>query len=264
MILMMLLLITVGCGNEAAKESNEKAVAVDGGEEAEVDVAVETEMEAMPDGELTVVLNMLGRASVRLDYSDGKVVYIDPYLGSAKNYEVEADLVLVTHQHIDHNAVERVTLKADTKIVECPTDIRVGMKETVKGIEIIAVEAYNNNHTANESCGFIIKYGDIVIYHSGDTSTTRQMASMADFEIDYAMLCMDGYFNMGPEEAMAVTDLIKPGAVIPIHTAQNGSYDKDNVMAFTHPLKMDVKPGQSVVLRDLHSDNESAEDSGSN
>lgn len=241
--LMILMLILVGCKNEIV--------------ELPVEVVVEVVEEEEVKEKVTVTLNMMGRASVRLDFSDGKVVYIDPYIGSDEHYEAEADLILVTHQHEDHNLVERVTLKEDGKIIECPMDIKSGMKETVKGLEIIAVEAYNGYHSSSSSCGFIIKYEDIVIYHSGDTSTTANMASLQEYDIDYALLCMDDFYNMGPAEAMEVTDLILPQAVIPMHTAKSGSYSRSNVAAFTHPLKLVVKPGQSLVMKDLHSPSKS-------
>jgi L-ascorbate metabolism protein UlaG (beta-lactamase superfamily) len=201
--------------------------------------------------EETVTLHILGRASVRLDFSSGMVVYIDPYSGSATDYEPEADLVLVTHQHTDHNVVDKVTLKEDGEIIACPTNIKAGDSKTMKGLEIIAVEAYNDNHLSRRCCGYIIKYNDIVIYHSGDTSTTKEMERLAEYNIDYALLCMDGFYNMGPDEAMAVADLIDTQIVIPIHTSGDHSYDQRKVDAFTHDSKVVVKPGESLQLSDI-------------
>ena len=44
-----------------------------------------------------------GHGSFRLTTAKGTVVYIDPYAG--KGYDKPADLVLVSHEHSDHNAV---------------------------------------------------------------------------------------------------------------------------------------------------------------
>lgn len=44
---------------------------------------------------------------------EGKVIYIDPYAGTDDDYALPADLILVTHDHFDHCAIERVANRAD-------------------------------------------------------------------------------------------------------------------------------------------------------
>ena len=44
-----------------------------------------------------------GHGSLRIVTGEGKVIYIDPYAG--KGYDLPADLILVTHAHQDHTAV---------------------------------------------------------------------------------------------------------------------------------------------------------------
>ena len=50
-----------------------------------------------------------GHASFRLTSNEGKVCYIDPFAG--EGYDKEADLVLITHEHYDHNAIDKVKMK---------------------------------------------------------------------------------------------------------------------------------------------------------
>ena len=42
-----------------------------------------------------------GHGSYRFTLDDDTVIYVDPYFG--KEYELEADLILVTHDHFDHD-----------------------------------------------------------------------------------------------------------------------------------------------------------------
>ena len=46
-----------------------------------------------------------GHGSYRLTGDDNRIIFVDPYKG--KGYETPADIILVTHQHSDHNKVER-------------------------------------------------------------------------------------------------------------------------------------------------------------
>ena len=52
----------------------------------------------------------MGQASMRIVTAEGKVIYIDPYAG---DYTMPADLILVTHGHFDHCAVEKVENRND-------------------------------------------------------------------------------------------------------------------------------------------------------
>lgn len=207
------------------------------------------------DEQTGVNLNYFGRASVRLDLEDGRVIYIDPYSGSGTAYQPEADLVLVTHQHTDHNVVSKVTLKEEGEVIECPYDIKAGEVVEFDDITIEAVEAYNDNHSKSVCCGFIITIDDIVIYHAGDTSTTEQMKSLADYQIDYALLCMDDFYNMGPEEAMEVSELIGAYAVIPIHTSADYSYDTIHASEYTLDNRIIVEPSNALELYDISETN---------
>jgi len=194
-------------------------------------------------------LTFIGRASVRIELDNGTVIYIDPAEGEKSEYKTPADIVLVTHQHGDHNQVDLVTMKEGGVVIQCPYDIHAGETVTEMGIEIIAVSAYNDNHPADQGCGYVLKYNDLTIYHSGDTSTTDSMASLADYHIDYALICMDGYYNMGPEEAMKVADLIKPRFVIPIHTSKNGLFDQSVIDKFEYESTVVLNAGESVELQ---------------
>lgn len=194
------------------------------------------------------MLYFMGRSSVRIETPGGYVIYIDPYAGSAKDYEKPADLVLITHQHGDHNRTDLITMKSSGKVFNCPLTIKSGDIKIRDNIKVTAVDAYNKNHPKNECCGFIIEISDVVIYHSGDTSTTDQMTEFPKYHIDYALLCADGNYNMGPDEAMEVASIIRAKTVIPIHTSASGTYSQKNMDLFTIKNIIRMKPGDKTVI----------------
>ncbi|NPV80548.1 MAG: hypothetical protein HPY52_09790 [Firmicutes bacterium] len=54
-------------------------------------------------------MKYLGHASVRIRTAQNTVIYIDPFAGD--DYGGPADLILVTHDHGDHNRVDKVAKK---------------------------------------------------------------------------------------------------------------------------------------------------------
>lgn len=197
---------------------------------------------------LTAQLTFIGRASVKIKYSDGFVVYVDPYAGNPSDYSDPADLILVTHQHGDHNQIQLVNRKDETLIIQCPFDITRGKTYRHAKFELYASAAYNTNHAIDQCCGFVIQRKAITVYHSGDTSNCEEMKLLKPYKIDYALLCMDGYYNMGISEAETVAATIDARIVIPIHTHKEDLYDPSTAERFEYASKRIVEPGQTIEL----------------
>jgi L-ascorbate metabolism protein UlaG (beta-lactamase superfamily) len=60
-------------------------------------------------------LYYLGHASVRIQTGKGKIIYIDPYAG--EEYDIPADIILVTHNHFDHNDIDKVSKKQKCTVI---------------------------------------------------------------------------------------------------------------------------------------------------
>ncbi|MCL2030874.1 MAG: MBL fold metallo-hydrolase [Oscillospiraceae bacterium] len=188
-----------------------------------------------------------GHGSFRLTANDGRVVYVDPYKG--KGYDVPADIILVTHQHHDHNQIDRCAQKPECRIITNEEALAGGAHNRfdLGGILIQAVEAANKNHDPRQCVGYIITLDGVKLYAAGDTSKTAQMASFAALELDYALLCGDGLFNMGPEEAAECAALIGAKHNILIHLKPGESIRK-KAEKWTAPDKLIVEPGQEIEL----------------
>lgn len=158
-----------------------------------------------------------GHGSYRITTSGGKTVFVDPYIG--EGYAPKADLVLVTHEHSDHNKISLLTCGEDTVMLRVANMLVEGeyRTETHHGVTVTAVPAQNKNHKIDQCVGFLIRVDSLLIYASGDTSKTDYMAEIGKLSPDYALLPMDGYYNMGPEEASECAAIIKARHTIPIH-----------------------------------------------
>jgi L-ascorbate metabolism protein UlaG (beta-lactamase superfamily) len=195
-------------------------------------------------------LTVIGHASVKIKTAQNQVIYIDPY--QAGNYSDSADVVLITHQHGDHNNQSLIKKKKSCTVITNAEALQDGSYTsfTIGGTGIGAVPAYNSNHPKSSSVGFVISFNGINLYHAGDTGNIPEMANLASKNITYALLPMDGIYTMTPEEAVQAAAAINAAYVIPIHTMPPPDTYSDAIVArFTAPNKLVVKNGQTIALQ---------------
>ncbi len=180
-----------------------------------------------------VTINWLGHASFMIK-GDGKIIYIDPYVLPDKvDYDDQADIILITHEHYDHCSPEaiRTVRKSDSTTLvpeNCTLEFRGDARRinegdmltgdlAIKGIDIEVVPAYNINkpyHPEGFGVGYIIEIDGVRIYHSGDTDLIPQMS---DLSVDVALLPIGGTYTMNESEAAEAVLAIDPDVVIPMH-----------------------------------------------
>ncbi len=189
-----------------------------------------------------------GHGSYRFTDDGGRVVYFDPFAGDG--YGEPADLILVTHGHGDHNNVGLCAKKKGCRIITYEDALAGGRHNSfdVGGIEIESTEAKNSHHDPKECVGFILTIDGVKIYCSGDTSKTRQMETFAQKQLDYAIFCGDGVYNMGLEEAAECARLVKAKHNIIVHLKPRALFDKAKAEKWDAPNKLIVEPGQEIEL----------------
>lgn len=199
--------------------------------------------------------------------NDERVIYVDPYAGgeviklhrmfhpctdtfTGGGYDKPADVILVTHQHGDHNKVELCTQNPDCKVISNIEALAGGKHNSfdINGIFIQAVEAKNFMHSPTKCVGYIITLDGVKIYASGDTSKTKQMETFADLKLDYAVFPGDGIFNMGLAEATACARLIGAKHNIIVHLTPGALFSRKKADKWDAPNKIIVEPGQEIVL----------------
>jgi L-ascorbate metabolism protein UlaG (beta-lactamase superfamily) len=189
-----------------------------------------------------------GHGSYRITSNSGVVIYVDPYAGIG--YEDPADLILVTHQHQDHNQINLCAKKKNCQIITNFEALRDGHHQSfnVLGVDIEAVEAYNDNHDITQCVGYLIRVDGILIYASGDTSKTKQMRSFNSKKIDYALFPLDGIYNMSLLEGEEVAKIVGASHNIPIHLKPQALFDFPRAKHWRGRNKLIIKPNEELNL----------------
>ena len=84
-----------------------------------------------------------GHGSFRLETAQGKVIYVDPFAG--EGYDKPADLILVTHDHYDHNCIDKPSRAPGCALITWKEALEGGHygQFTLGDIQVQAVPAGN-------------------------------------------------------------------------------------------------------------------------
>ena len=191
--------------------------------------------DVLPTAAGDLKITFVGHGSLMFTYK-GEVIHVDPY-GKLTDYSKlpQADLIVITHEHLDHldPAAIKMLRTTNTAVVltaACAEKISGGivMKngdvETVKGVKLEAVPAYNIVHKRGDGTpfhpkgsgnGYILTFGDRRVYVAGDTENTPEMKALTG--IDVAFLPMNVPYTMTPEMVADATKAFRPRILYPYH-----------------------------------------------
>ena len=239
-------LALAACGGNSAPAEAEPAA-----EEPAAETEAPSQTAAPEPEKKSGSLLYIGHASIRITTPEDKVIYIDPY--APGDYSAPADLILVTHDHYDHNNVNLIENRAeDCEIITQNEALADGKHQTfdLGYVRVEAVEAGNNpNHSITQCVGYVITLSDgYRVYVSGDTSATAQMTELSD--IDTAFFCCDGQYNMGTEEAAQCAAAVNAAVSIPYHTIVQECvyFSREQAETFNVPDRMILEPGDTLEL----------------
>lgn len=172
--------------------------------------------------------------------NNGKKIVIDPF-NISDSWQEKADLILVSHSHHDHCSIKDIErLVEPGTVIVCTADAQSKILK-IEGIELQIVEpgdkldldeirleivpAYNirkEYHPKSEGwVGFVVKMGNVVLYHSGDTDFIPEMKNLTGYGKKgnefVALLPVSGKYVMTAEQAAEAASLLSPDLAIPMH-----------------------------------------------
>jgi len=193
------------------------------------------------DQPMPITLTFHGHSCFQLEDGTHSLI-IDPFftgnpVATSKATDVKCDSIAVTHGHSDHlidcegiAKSNRATVYATFEICEylgnqghelCEPGNIGGRIETPFGA-ISFTQAFHsssfNGKYMGMPCGFMIEFGELMLYHAGDTALFSDMELLGNiFQPDIALLPIGDRFTMGPEVAAAAAEMIGAPTVIPMH-----------------------------------------------
>jgi len=197
--------------------------------------AMDFEKDIITTAKGSLEVTFIGHGSMMFTYK-GIVIQVDPFSRLADYASFpKANLILITHEHRDHlDAGALAAVRSNRTILilteTCATKISGGtvMKngdvETVGGLTIEAIPAYNLVHMRGEGVsyhpkgignGYVITFGDKRVYVAGDTENIPEMKNLKN--IDYAFLPMNLPYTMTPEMVADAAKAFKPKVLFPYH-----------------------------------------------
>lgn len=180
----------------------------------------------------SVRITWLGRAYFLVETPTVKVA-IDPCkegdFWKAPTRETIADLVLTTHDHDDHDAVDavqgtRASLRSKFVTGE---EIAAGVKVKY----VLTDHDGRGGQDRGKNTIYVVELEGLRICHAGDLGhrlTDEQVKAVGP--IDILLLPVGGRYTLEPDEARAVCDQLRPRVVVPMHAKTEATPDLEHTV----------------------------------
>ena len=165
----------------------------------------------------SILVEWFGHSYVRLTYPNGFKLVIDPHDGGSLNlpeFRVEADALLITHDHYDHNAIEVVDTPKGAVYKSYRGRVNIGP------VEVVGYRSFHDKSQGSirgENTVYIIE-GPLRVAHLGDLGHKPGLELLEALQdIDLLMIPVGGVYTIDAYEAWEIVETVRPRLVLPIH-----------------------------------------------
>lgn len=181
----------------------------------------------------------------------------DPAKLGVKLPKLEADVVLITHNHFDHNYKDGVA--GYRLVVEGPGEYELG------GVSIFGISVNHDDKNGQErgkNTMYYIESGGESVLHCGDLGHTLDEAVLERFgQVTALLIPVGGVYTIDAEKAAKVISSIEPAYVVPMHYRLDGSKlsDIDPLEKFLDEMGIEngaTKRASSLKITEADNENE--------
>ncbi|MFX1521185.1 MAG: MBL fold metallo-hydrolase [Promethearchaeota archaeon] len=158
-----------------------------------------------------------GHACFELRGTDIIIVH-DPFKGvsGVPDPKAQADIVLCSHSHTDHNNINAVK-KKDADVLE----EFIGSKTLKGGIAVKGIGTYHDEQEGGargKNSVYVYTFEGVTFCHLGDLGhdlSAEELISIG--KVDVLFIPVGGHFTIGPDIATSIVSKINPKINIPMH-----------------------------------------------
>lgn len=223
-------------------------------------------------------LTFHGHAAWEIETS-GVRIWIDPFLtgnpaADMSADDAAADFIILSHAHRDHlGDTEAIAARSGALVIAMnelanhladqglqTEPLQLGGGQTfsfgrVKLVPALHSSAIDGAYMGHEAGILIRDTEGAVLYHAGDTGLFSDMSLIGRVGLDAALVPIGDKFTMGPEDAVAAVELLKPRLAVPMHydtfemVRQDGDAWKRAVEERTGTPVLVMRPGDSCEVQ---------------
>lgn len=161
-------------------------------------------------------IDWLGHSCFKVTLKSGMVILFDPFDSSVGyvQQEVEADIVVISHAHFDHNDLSHI--KGACQVVQT-----AGVHEISEGITLEGIKTWHDHSGGaerGENLAFLLNVNGLRLCHMGDIGSVPSEDVLKKLKgVELLLIPVGGNYTVDAKEAMVIIDAISPNIIIPMH-----------------------------------------------